>query len=39
MARISYGPWVQRYALTALKGLATSLYGSGDIPASTEVLN
>jgi hypothetical protein len=39
VARITYGPWTQRYALTALEELATSLYGGGVIPASTKPLN
>jgi 2-methylisocitrate lyase-like PEP mutase family enzyme len=39
VARISYGPMVQRVALTALQDLATDLYGDGVIPASTRPLN
>lgn len=39
VARISYGPWTQRYALTALEELAGSLYADGTIPASTKPLN
>jgi 2-methylisocitrate lyase-like PEP mutase family enzyme len=39
VARITYGPWTQRYALTALEELATSLYGGGVVPASTKPLN
>lgn len=39
VARISYGPWTQRHALTALKQLAGSLYADGVIPQETEVLN
>lgn len=38
-ARISYGPWTQRVALTAYQDLATSLYGEGVIPESTRPLN
>ncbi len=39
VARISYGPWTQRYALTALEELAASLYGNGTMPPSTKALN
>lgn len=39
VARISYGPWTQRYALTALQDLASSLYGDGVIPEQTRPLN
>lgn len=39
VARISYGPWTQRYALTALEQLTTSLYGGGVVPAETKMLN
>jgi len=39
VARITYGPWTQRYALTALEELAQSLYGGGVVPASTKPLN
>ena len=39
VARITYGPWTQRYALTALEELAESLYGSGVVPATTKPLN
>lgn len=39
VARISYGPWTQRYALTAFEELALSLYDDGTVPASTKVLN
>lgn len=39
VARISYGPITQRYALTTLQDLATDLYGDGVIPASTRPLN
>ena len=39
VARISYGPWTQRYALTALEQLAESLYGTGVVPADTKPLN
>ncbi|MFB6489573.1 isocitrate lyase/phosphoenolpyruvate mutase family protein, partial [Xanthomonas perforans] len=39
VARISYGPWTQNVALTALKNLAVSLYDGGAIPESTEKLN
>lgn len=39
VARISHGPWTQRYALTALEELAESLYGTGVVPATTKPLN
>lgn len=39
VARISYGPMPQNVALTALKRLGESLYGSGVIPEGTEQLN
>ena len=39
IARISYGPLVQRVTLLALQNLATDLYGSGVIPADLPVLN
>ncbi|MDP3952620.1 isocitrate lyase/phosphoenolpyruvate mutase family protein [Microbacterium sp.] len=39
VARISYGPMIQRVALTAVQDVATSLYADGVIPASTRALN
>lgn len=39
VARISYGPFVQRVALAALQSLATDLYGSGVIPKDLPTLN
>jgi 2-methylisocitrate lyase-like PEP mutase family enzyme len=39
IARISYGPLVQRVTLLALQNLATDLYGSGVIPADLPALN
>ena len=39
IARISYGPLVQRVTLLALQNLATDLYGSGVIPVDLPVLN
>ncbi len=39
VARITYGPWTQRYALTALDQLAASLYGNGVVPPETKPLN
>lgn len=39
VARISYGPWTQRVALTALADLGTSLYGGGDLSPATRPLN
>jgi 2-methylisocitrate lyase-like PEP mutase family enzyme len=39
VARISYGPFTQRVALRALRGLGTDLYGTGVIPEDTPPLN
>lgn len=39
VARISYGPWSQRVALTALADLAVNLYGNGSLPDGTRALN
>ncbi len=39
VARISYGPMIQRVALTALQDLAADLYAGGLIPPSTRALN
>jgi len=39
VARISYGPWIQRSALTHLAGLARQLLAGGALPGGIEVLN
>ena len=39
VARISYGPMIQRVALTAVQDVATSLYADGVIPEGTRALN
>jgi 2-methylisocitrate lyase-like PEP mutase family enzyme len=39
VARVSYGPMLQRVALTALQDVAADLYRDGAIPASTRSLN
>lgn len=39
VARISYGPWTQRVALTALEDVADVIYAGGVIPESTRPLN
>ena len=39
VARVSYGPWTQRVALTALKNTALDLYAGGALPLGTEQLN
>lgn len=39
VARISYGPWTQRVALTALADTAASLLAGGQLPANTRPLN
>jgi 2-methylisocitrate lyase-like PEP mutase family enzyme len=38
IARISYGPWPQRVALTALQESALALYAGGPLPEGTQVL-
>ncbi|AIY01903.1 putative carboxyvinyl-carboxyphosphonate phosphorylmutase [Arthrobacter sp. PAMC 25486] len=39
VARISYGPWMQRVALTALADAATEVMNNGALPAGTRILN
>ncbi|MBF4625461.1 isocitrate lyase/phosphoenolpyruvate mutase family protein [Clavibacter sp. VKM Ac-2872] len=39
VGRISYGPWTQRVALTALQDTATDLYAGGALPEGTRPLN
>lgn len=39
VARVSYGPWSQNVALTALADLAADVYAGGGLPASTRKLN
>ncbi len=39
VARVSYGPWSQRVALTALQETAAELYAGGGIPSGTRMLN
>ncbi len=39
VARISYGPWTQRVALTALADAAAELLAGGSLPAGTRALN
>ena len=39
VARISYGPMIQRVGLTAVQDVAKSLYADGVIPESTRALN
>lgn len=39
LARVSYGPWTQRVALTALQDAATALYAGGALPEGTRPLN
>ncbi|MCU1570576.1 MAG: isocitrate lyase/phosphoenolpyruvate mutase family protein [Naasia sp.] len=39
VARISYGPWTQRIALTALEDAARSLYAGGVVDPGTRPLN
>lgn len=39
VARVSYGPWSQRVALTALQNLARTVADGGGIPNGTEPLN
>ncbi len=39
VARVSYGPWAQRVALTALQELVEDVHAGGGLPADTRVLN
>lgn len=39
VARVSYGPFAQRVALTALQDVASTLYAGGVIPEGTRALN
>lgn len=39
VARVSYGPWSQNVALTALAGLAEDVYAGGGLPADVRKLN
>ncbi|WP_326949067.1 MULTISPECIES: isocitrate lyase/PEP mutase family protein [unclassified Amycolatopsis] len=39
VSRVSYGPWSQNVALTALAKLAEDVYGGGGLPADTRKLN
>src|SRR5690606_16448201 len=39
VARISYGPWPQRFALNALESLTASLYAGGVVPPETKALS
>lgn len=39
VARISYGPWIQRVALTAIADAATALMNNGVLPEGTRPLN
>jgi len=39
VARVSYGPWTQRVALTALRDAALMLYAGGALPEGTQTLN
>lgn len=39
VARVSYGPWTQRLALTALQDAASALYAGGVLPADVRVLS
>ena len=39
VARVSYGPWSQNVALTALANLAESVHSGGGIPSDTRKLN
>jgi 2-methylisocitrate lyase-like PEP mutase family enzyme len=39
LARVSYGPWSQSTALTALAKLAEDVYAGGGLPADTRKLN
>ena len=39
VARVSYGPWSQNVALTALAALAEDVYSGGGLPEGTRKLN
>jgi 2-methylisocitrate lyase-like PEP mutase family enzyme len=39
VARVSYGPWSQNVALTALAGLAEDVYAGGCLPEGVRKLN
>ncbi|MFF1571525.1 isocitrate lyase/phosphoenolpyruvate mutase family protein [Leifsonia sp. NPDC058292] len=39
VARVSYGPWTQRVALTAVQDTASALYAGGGVPVGTRVLS
>ncbi|TDN91310.1 isocitrate lyase/phosphoenolpyruvate mutase family protein [Microbacterium sp. BK668] len=39
VARVSYGPWSQRVALTALQNLVRDVHAGGGIPEGTQPLN
>lgn len=39
VARVSYGPWSQRVALTALQDLVRVVHEGGELPAGTRALN
>jgi 2-methylisocitrate lyase-like PEP mutase family enzyme len=39
VARVSYGPWSQNVALTALASLAEDVYAGGALPEGTRKLN
>lgn len=39
IARVSYGPWTQRVALTALQDSASALHAGGSLPEGTRPLN
>jgi 2-methylisocitrate lyase-like PEP mutase family enzyme len=39
VARVSYGPWTQRVALTALADVGTDLLAGADLPEGVRILN
>ena len=39
VARVSYGPWTQRLALTALAETGAGLLGGADLPDGVRILN
>jgi 2-methylisocitrate lyase-like PEP mutase family enzyme len=39
VARVSYGPWSQNVALTALATFVQDVYGGGGLPEGTRKLN
>jgi 2-methylisocitrate lyase-like PEP mutase family enzyme len=39
VSRVSYGPWTQRVALTALQDFVRTVHAGGELPEGTRPLN